>query len=445
MCLNYINIKKSKNPYNIKSAFIPCGWCEECRQHQKNEWTTRLKAEIEEYHTNMGYNVGFLTMTYQDKCLPHIPKSYFKEGEYEKIPCFSYKDIKNFTDRIRGHLWRQYNMKDGFRYFITSEYGEKTHRPHYHGIILFNNKIDHKTMWEICQDAWSGTTHQIKNNKKRNTRRTFLGQIGDLNKFIPKDNYKCGAYVAKYVCKDIEFHKVTSNKFNHLNKKKRNELRHFQPFHKQSLGFGACIIKGKTNEQLLQMYNEGIQFTGNPKMIELPVYIKNKILFTTQKLYNLNTHKFETIKKYTKFFYKNKKAIYDKKINAAKTILKQFSTKEYWQIHKIQGQFNDRAYNSCNCILNNCDINELARFYTLYFGVKYENCKWMDKPEDILFARYNPAADLSRLDTIPYDYYEYYTNCIGWLLDSTKLTDSTERNESQELYDQIKAFFNNYK
>ena len=86
MCLNYINIKKSKNPYNIKSAFIPCGWCEECRQHQKNEWTTRLKAEIEEYHTNMGYNVGFLTMTYQDKCLPHIPKSYFKEGEYEKIP-----------------------------------------------------------------------------------------------------------------------------------------------------------------------------------------------------------------------------------------------------------------------------------------------------------------------------------------------------------------------
>lgn len=441
MCLNYIKIKKSKNPYNVQYTYASCGYCSECRKAAQNEWTTRLKAEIEEYHTNLKYNVGFITLTYQDKCLPHIPKSFFKEGEYERIPCFSYKDIKKFTDTIRNHLFKNYNMTNGFRYFITSEYGEKTHRPHYHGIILFDNRFDHKTMWEICQDAWSGTTNQIQNNKKRHTRRNFLGTISDLESFIPRDNYAAGAYVVKYVCKDIEFHNTTKDKFNHLTKKMRNNLRHFQPFHKQSLSFGACIIKNKSDDQLLKMYNEGIQFTGNPRMIELPTYIKNKILFTTHKLYNLNTHKYETIKKYTKFFYENKKEIYEKKYKAAKAIFNQYRQKEYWEIHKIDGEFDNRAYNSCNTILNNCNLDELAYFYTVYFGVKYKNCKYGVEPEELLFARYNPGADLSNLETVPYDYYNYYSQIIHWIFSCTRLSDRTVRSEKQELYDQIKAFF----
>lgn len=56
MCKNLIKVK-SKNPYNIKYSYIPCGKCEECRKAVKTQWTTRLKAEIEYYHTNLNFNV----------------------------------------------------------------------------------------------------------------------------------------------------------------------------------------------------------------------------------------------------------------------------------------------------------------------------------------------------------------------------------------------------
>lgn len=443
-CKNPIKVK-SKNPYGLKYCFIPCGHCEECRKAKKNEWTIRLNGEIEEYHTKMGYKIGFLTLTYNDQHLPHIPKTYLKNPN-DKIPCFSYQDIKKFTDTIRTYLWRERKLTDGFRYFITSEYGEKYHRPHYHGIIIYHPSITALDMYQICTDAWCGTTELIKNNKKRKTKRQNLGIIAPFETFVPRDNYACGAYVAKYVCKDIEFTNYTSDKIKQLTKKQRNHLRHFQPFHKQSLGFGACLIKNKSEKELLNMINDGVQFTGNPKMLELPVYLKNKILFDTQKLYNLNTHKFETIKKYTKFFHDNKDAIYEKKLKTNEKIIEQFKQKEFWDTHKIidDNQTNN-AKTWCSEIIDTIGTTNIAGFYTLYYGVEYEQCKYFANPADGLFARYNPCADLEHLATIDRDYYIKMNNIISMLIGYRHLVETTTRNERQQLIDEIKAFWNNHK
>ena len=443
MCTNLIKIK-SKNPYQKLLSWVPCGKCSECRRANKSQWSTRLNAEIEHYHTNLKYNVGFFTLTYNDRHLPYIPKSFFKDN-YEKIPCFSYKDIKKFTDTIRTYLWRTYNITDGFRYFITSEYGEKYHRPHYHGIILFNNKINHKTMYEILEDAWCGTTNHIPNNKK--SKRKNLGIIAPYETFVPKDNYACGAYVAKYVCKDLEFTNTTKNKFEHLTKKMRNHLRHFQPFHKQSMAFGACILKNKNDNDIIKMYNEGISFTGNPKNVELPVYIKNKILFTTHKLYNLNTHKFETTKKYTKFFYDHKEEIYNKKLNQNTEYLKSFMDPNYWKINEIKNSdyWANEAANTCTQIINDLDIDQLAGFYTLYHGLDYKKCKYFKNPVDGIFARYNPCADLENLENIPYEYYYWMNNGINLIMGLKHLTQSVERKKIDEKIDEIRSFWNSYK
>lgn len=442
-CKNYIKIK-SKSQYGLKWAYIPCGKCEECRKTLKNEWTTRLKAEIEEYHTKLNYKVGFLTLTYNDQHLPHIPKTFLK-NENEKIPCFSYKDIKKFTDTIRTYLWRDRGLNDGFRYFITSEYGEKYHRPHYHGIIIYHPSITALDMYKICTDAWSGSTEIIPNNTKRKTKRQNLGILAPFETFVPRDNYACGAYVAKYVCKDIEFTNYTSDKIKKLTKKQRNHLRHFQPFHKQSRAFGACLIKNKTDDELLKMLNEGIAFTGNPKMVELPVYIKNKILFDTYKMYNLKTHKFETTKKYTKFFHDNKNEIFNKKYETNRKIIAQYGTKEYWDSFNIKNSDKIEFQTSCKAMIDYYTVDELAYFYTLYYGLNYENCYEYENPADGLFARYNPIADYSENWHIDWDYYEEYKNAIGYLLSSLHLDQKVQRNEEQEKIDKIKAFWHNYK
>lgn len=334
-------------------------------------------------------------------------------------------------------------MKEGFRFFITCEYGEKKHRPHYHGIILFNSKISHEQMYKLCQDAWCGTTEVIPNNKK--APRKNHGFIGDLNSFIPRDNYACGAYVAKYVCKDIEFANTITGKFDHLTKKQKNHLRHFLQFHKQSMCFGSCIIKDKNDEELMEMFKNGIMFTGYDKMTKLPAYIKNKLLFTTHKKYNLNTHKHETIKSYTKFFYDHKAEIYDIKFKQNVKYLEQYGTKEYWQTHKyIDDATTVRdGYKTATEIIDSVGIGELSYFYTLYFGVPYEYCKWFKNPAEAIFARYNPCADLENLPLIDKDYYDYMSSALQYLMGNIHLIETVERSKEDELIDQIRAYFNN--
>ena len=100
---------------------VPCGKCESCLTRKANEWSFRLFNE----YANSD-NCVFITLTYHDGALPHT-----NEG----TPCFCIKDCQNFIKRLRKHYG------NGLRYFLVSEYGSQTERPHYH-MLLFNLPID---------------------------------------------------------------------------------------------------------------------------------------------------------------------------------------------------------------------------------------------------------------------------------------------------------------
>lgn len=446
MCKHQIGIRRVKNPYNITGAFIPCGWCDECRRRQKTEWTSRLYGELDYYHTQRKWNVGFITLTYDEACLPHIPKAFFADGAYEKIPCFSYEDIRSFTTCIRSYLYRERGLRNAFRFLITSEYGEQYHRPHYHGILLFHPAVSQQEMWDVCEDAWSATEHRIPNTSLRK-RRVNRGMINSFADFCPRDTFACGAYAAKYVCKDIEFTNETNGKFDHLSRSMKNKLRHFMPFHKQSLGFGACMLEGKSDEEIVAMYNDGVQFTANSRLVELPMYLKKKILFTTQKLYNLRTHRFETVKKYTKWFYENKDVVYEKKLRQNEVLLRQYATQEYWQLHPVLDMDGEstglerKCYFECKSIIQNVGLDELVGFYTCYYGVPLKNCHVYEDMADAIFSRYNPGADNSDLPRLSADYYNSMSACITYILGCAHLCSTEQRSKADELYDRIRAFF----
>lgn len=443
MCTTWTKIK-SKNDYNKKFAYIQCGLCAECRATIKSQWQNRLHAEIEHYHTKKGYNVGFITLTYREEYLPHIPKKFFKENEYKRIPCFSYEDILQFTTCIRNYLWKKKSIKEGFRWLITCEYGEKKHRPHMHGLLLFHPSISHEEMYKLVEDAWCGTTNLIPNNPKHKTeKRLHKGKIAPFEDFVPRDNYACGSYVAKYICKDIEFHTTTIGLFNHLTKKQKNELRHYQPFHKQSMGFGSNLLHEKTDNELLEMLENGFDVTGSMKKKMTPQYLRNKILYTTQKKYNLKTHKHETIKKYTPFLYRNIEKVYDIQIKKNKEMFEQMRKKEYWEKNPIE-DFNNIRQEFVTRTIEKYGSEKLADFYTNYYGLPQEKCKekepWDRKGLNILM-RYNPCANMEDRPNINTEEYKEMTQVINFIMDIKHMQKKVERTEEDEKIEKLRKFW----
>lgn len=99
------------NPYLTDPIQIPCGSCAGCRLDRAKEWKVRCCLEASLYQHN-----AFITLTYDDLHLP-------KDGNLVK------KDLQDFFKRLRYYC-------GDFRYFACGEYGEITHRPHYHAILF---------------------------------------------------------------------------------------------------------------------------------------------------------------------------------------------------------------------------------------------------------------------------------------------------------------------
>lgn len=77
-----------------------------CRLNRRREWSARIVLESLAHAAS-----SFLTLTYSE----------------EKIPP---------DGSLSDDHWRSFTKAIGYRYFGCGEYGERTHRPHYH-VVLF--------------------------------------------------------------------------------------------------------------------------------------------------------------------------------------------------------------------------------------------------------------------------------------------------------------------
>lgn len=448
MCLSLIRVK-SKSPYGIRMTTVPCGHCEECRRTRQNQWTARLMSELEEYHVKRGYNVGFITLTYQDSCLPTIPESFFKPGEYRRIPCFSYNDVKQFIDTLRNYFFRKRRWRNAFRFFLTSEYGEQFRRPHYHALLLYSNRISPEEMYKLVEDAWCGSAQIIPQPRRKALRRKPLGITAPFSSFVPRDPQACGRYVAKYVCKDLAFESEISGMFGHLSRAQRNHLRHFMPFHKQSMAFGADLIKDKSDDELWDLLRDGFQFTGNPTMVELPVYLKNKILFNNRKIYNLRTHRWETRKFYSKFLMENRDRVASIKFRQSKNLFARLCTKEYWELHPLKKELADdvmtpgRNAATVRNFVDYVGLDHLAWFHSMYFGIPAKDCYEMQSDGDWFVTRYDPIADCTEFPKVDPEWHRVMSDICSYVLTMTSYTGTEARSAEDELTAQVRAFFNN--
>lgn len=152
MCLNPIKIFVD-TPLGKVSHDVPCGHCLECAKDKQNEYCIRTWYESKKWSTGW-----FFTLTYSDDNVPtHIGcKCDYQTGEvYEENFLFhdlDSSDIQNWKKRCRRFWDYHYGDVPKFSFLICGEYGPRTHRPHYHGLIFGLTKVQFVHMmhdWQV--------------------------------------------------------------------------------------------------------------------------------------------------------------------------------------------------------------------------------------------------------------------------------------------------------
>ena len=136
-------IRVRNTQYDI---YVPCGKCYACQCQSRAEWALRCAYELKQ---TVG-GCAFLTFTYENKYLPHtcnerIFKHLVTIEEYkrdsERRWDFARLNPLHASKLIRT-MQRVFKKSFGdktllFRFFLSAEYGDITHRPHFH-MLLFS-------------------------------------------------------------------------------------------------------------------------------------------------------------------------------------------------------------------------------------------------------------------------------------------------------------------
>lgn len=189
-CLEKMNHINSKFRYET----IPCGHCWACNLNYSAQWATRLTYECQKYQHNY-----FVTLTYDEQHLPIAETikigdvTWENEGEeiWQEGTVWE-PHMHKFLHDLRQYLQRRKNHT-GLKYYYCAEYGENTHRPHYH-IILMNCPLDMSQWYDWFRDD------RFKLHWKTPELEQFW-KNGMID--VAECEWSCCAYVARYCMKKL--------------------------------------------------------------------------------------------------------------------------------------------------------------------------------------------------------------------------------------------------
>lgn len=136
-----------KNPYMVGSIPFGCGQCLPCRINRRRQWMFRQVFESLQHEFN-----SFVTLTYTPDTLP-------LNGSLNPY------DLQLWLKRIRKRCHPR-----RLRYYAVGEYGERSHRPHYHlsvfGLSSFC-QVGTTDFQTVVQETWGlGRTQTAEFNSK---------------------------------------------------------------------------------------------------------------------------------------------------------------------------------------------------------------------------------------------------------------------------------------
>lgn len=204
------------NPQHIcvhgEERVVPCGKCDYCRSVRSMSISSRFDLEIASHKFGV-----FFTLTYADPFLPFMQYDsehdlfYRTDSEeafsfddfdsgifwnfkfmsedslkivnimrskYGAVPCLRKGDVQRFMKRLRITINRKLNEKSVPLYYgICGEYGPTTFRPHYHGILLFDDQRLLQELPKILRTSWP------------------FGSV--VSRFLQHDEKSC--YITRYI------------------------------------------------------------------------------------------------------------------------------------------------------------------------------------------------------------------------------------------------------
>lgn len=179
------------NPYLDDYVVVPCRTCAACRSSYAVDLQNRIEDECKAHKFNI-----FFTLTYDNWHMPmyyafpsedgvyfrafrgnkplldshgeelpeldfDLEESWFPEPQHNPFqPGFGFclkSDIQKFIKRLRIKIVRKYGnvSKSKIRYFIASEYGPVTFRPHYHGVLFCDDERIARDLPRLIRETWT--------------------------------------------------------------------------------------------------------------------------------------------------------------------------------------------------------------------------------------------------------------------------------------------------
>ena len=182
--------KRIYNKYLGEYVWVACKECPTCLKRYRAYWTSRLENE----RKSSLYTL-FITLTYDEEHLPRLHRQDVLDDHNNKVieaysdsentfcipfndlkfsspadleyfnskmstggvPYAKFRDVQLFLKRFNKYLFTHYTQHyENFRYYIVSELGKSTLRPHYHGLLFFRERIptadfesDISTCWKL--------------------------------------------------------------------------------------------------------------------------------------------------------------------------------------------------------------------------------------------------------------------------------------------------------
>lgn len=239
-----ISPKLIYNKNTHEEMFVSCGECAACVNQAANKQAMRVKDEILSHRY-----AYFFTLTYNNEFLPRFecisdkngypqfrpigrcefefdscPLNYVKPqdgwlrfGDDTELPpiqgedgslqygvCCK-RDVQNFMKRLRKLIDNDNNINENgkkIRYYISSEYGPQTYRPHYHGILFFDDAYLATKIAAYIVQAWSVRV-RVAGGRNRFEVRPFA-DIQLTSSYIKKCDENTAFYVARYVAGNLD-------------------------------------------------------------------------------------------------------------------------------------------------------------------------------------------------------------------------------------------------
>lgn len=179
------------NPYLDDYVVVPCRTCAACRSSYAVDLQNRIEDECKAHKFNI-----FFTLTYDNWHMPMYYAFPSEDGVYfkafrgnkplldshgEELPELDFdledswfpepqhnpfqsgfgfclkSDIQKFIKRLRIKIVRKYGnvSKSKIRYFIASEYGPVTFRPHYHGVLFCDDERIARDLPRLIRETWT--------------------------------------------------------------------------------------------------------------------------------------------------------------------------------------------------------------------------------------------------------------------------------------------------